>query len=117
MRMSTLVAFFAAIMLVIGGALAPAQAADLAACDPCPADCPMMAGADHAGADRPSAPSPDASACDQDLACPGAGVASLCNATADFTVLALGAADLDRLEPLAAASRPPDRNLRPPIQL
>lgn len=116
-RTSTLAAFFAAIMLVFAGAGASARAAP-AGCDPCPPDCPMMAQADgSAAAPAPQPANPSGDPCDPGLACPGAAATFLPSEAPAVVILAHGAADHDRLDPLAAPSRPPDRTLRPPIQL
>lgn len=117
-RTSTLAAFFAAIMLVFAGAGASARAAP-AGCDPCPPDCAMMAQADGSAAamDRHDPANPSGDFCDPGLACPGAGATFPPSEAPAVVILARGAADHDRLDPLAAPSRPPERNLRPPIQL
>jgi hypothetical protein len=119
-RTSTLVAFLAALMLVIGGA--PARAA-ANPCNPCPPDCPMMAQiakasgeADH-HAQVPEKSGKAENPCKSGLACQAAFAVPLIPQTAAETVLAAEAAHHDLIGTLAAPSRPPDRNLRPPIQL
>jgi hypothetical protein len=118
-RLSFIAALFAAIILVIGGA--PARAA-AAACDPCPRDCPMMAKAAKAMADHHAA-APGKSSPTDDPCRPG----PLCQAPAATAALPQVletpvhlAATGDPPRPprqLPAASRAPDRSLRPPIQL
>lgn len=95
-----------------------------AVCDPCPLDCPMMAKASNATGPtaRPSAPAHDDRSglpCKPDAAClatvsaiglPGSAPATMPVITAEPFRFA-------RVEQLPAASRPPDRSLRPPIQL
>jgi hypothetical protein len=114
-RIQVIAALFAAIMLVIAGA--PVRAA-AAPCNPCPPDCPMMqqaAAADHhdqapakGGADNP---------CKQGLPCQAVAAAPAPSQSAEIRILA-DAADVGRpARDLPAASHPPDRSLRPPIQL
>lgn len=107
-------------MLAICGA--PSRAA-AAPCDPCPPDCPMMAQmAKAAGAAGHHAQVPDKGGSSEDpckpgLACQAAFAVPLLAQTATETVLAVEAAHHDLIVTLPARSRPPDRNLRPPIQL
>jgi hypothetical protein len=117
-RLPFLAALLAAIMLVIGGG--PARAAS-EGCDPCPPDCPMMAQMATATADHHGAPAKGDKA--DDPCKPG----PLCQTTAAaIAAPALSGAPVylatvgDALRPLRqlpATSRPPDRSLRPPIQL
>jgi hypothetical protein len=119
-RTSTLIAFLAAIMLVIGGA--PARASTNP-CNPCPPDCPMMAQMAKAAAvadhhtEMPGKSGKAENPCKSGLACQAAFAVPLLLQTAAETIQATEAADHSRLGQLAAASRPPDRNLRPPILL
>lgn len=55
--------------------------------------------------------------CKPGLACQAAFAVPLLAQTATETVLAVEAAHHDLIVTLPARSRPPDRNLRPPIQL
>jgi hypothetical protein len=107
----------AAIMLVVAGAPSVATAMP---CDPCPPDCAMMkaamAQADHHGKasqqqERPESP------CKASIACPVAVVAPLLTVAAAPVWFAPQAAEQVALVQAAAPSRPPDRTLRPPIQL
>ena len=103
-------------MLVIAGA--PVRAA-ATPCNPCPPDCPMMqqtAAANHhdqapakgGGADNP---------CKQGLLCQAIAATPAPSQSVEVRVLA-SAADLGGpARELPAASHPPDRSLRPPIQL
>lgn len=114
-RIHLIAALFAAVMLVIVGA--PVRAA-ATPCNPCPPDCAMMkqtAAADHhgqapakGGADNP---------CKQGLLCQAAAATPAPSQSAEVRILA-GAADVGSpARELPAASHPPDRSLRPPIQL
>ena len=107
----------AAVMLVVAGA--PSIAAAMA-CDPCPSDCAMMKAAmvqaDHHGKapqqqERPKSP------CKASIACPTAVVAPLLTETVAPVWFAPQATEQLALIQAAAPSRPPDRTLRPPIQL
>lgn len=122
-RTPFLLALLAALMLIFGGA--PVRAA-APGCEDCPPDCPMMAQMDAAGpaADH-HAPTPTKGGdmatygCEHGLPCPpSAGVlAALPTGAAEVAAPASRIAVLRPLEQLPAASRPPDRTLRPPIQL
>lgn len=117
LKPSTLIALLAAFMLVIAGIPARASAAP---CQPCPPDCAMMQQM-AASMDQQSNPHerggfPD-NPCKPSLACQAPFAAP---APAPFAVAAVLTADVAehaRFNPLAAPSRPPDRSLRPPIQL
>jgi hypothetical protein len=112
--LSIFAAFVAAIMLVIGGT--PVRAAT-GPCDPCPPDCPMMA---QASADQPhKAPKgdPAESPCQAMVACPAAMTLPPGPPPMAIAWLTLKDAGLRPAEEQRAPSRPPDRELRPPIQL
>lgn len=120
-RANALVALLAAIMLVIAGV--PARAA-ASPCDPCPPDCPMMQQAaksmtsmDHPGG-APSKGGKSGSPCDQGMACQSA-AASVAPPSGAIVTASLTVRDTahESLDVLAMRSRPPDRSLRPPIQL
>lgn len=105
-------------MLVIGGAPAVAAAQP---CIPCPPDCAVMkdmaaAAADHQG-QAPDKGGPAADPCKQDLACQAAFATPVLAQPASTVVLTADVAEHPQFDPLAAPSRPPDRSLRPPIQL
>lgn len=115
MRLSTLVGVLAAITLVIAGAGASRASP---ACDPCPPDCPMMAGetmggahADHHG----EAPAEKPGCCDHGLRTQTS--AALPPLFAGDVEIGVAAASVrhDLIDDRAAPSRPPDRALRPPI--
>jgi hypothetical protein len=118
LRPSTFVAFLAAVMLMIGGASAQAATGP---CNPCPPDCPMMmqmarAAADHHG--RPPGKAGGAeNPCKQALACQASFAGPVLSDELVMVAAAGGAADHVGFDPLAARSHPPDRTLRPPIQL
>ena len=107
-------------MLMIGGASARAEAGP---CDPCPPDCPMMAQAAQSAAatgHHAQAPQKRGTAenpCKQALACQASFAAPVLSDGLVTVAIATGAADHVGLNPLTACSRPPDRTLRPPIQL
>jgi hypothetical protein len=115
-------AFLATIMLVIAGGSSVATAAS---CDPCPPDCSMMAPAQASAAamdDHGKAPAqgqtPQKSACLQTGLCQASSVAPLMvTATVAVLYLPQGAARHDIVSDRATPSRPPDRDLRPPILL
>lgn len=119
---SALLAFVATIMLVVAGGPAVATTA---ACDPCPPDCPMMAPATPSTAamdDHGKAPAqgetPNKSPCLQTGLCQAASVAPpMAAATVAVLYLPRGAAQHDIVSDRAAPSRPPDRELRPPVFL
>lgn len=114
-RLSVFAAMLAAIMLVIGGA--PVRAA-ADPCNPCPPDCAMMkAQAEMAQHQKAPAKAPADSPCKSMAAC-AVGFAmpvmpeSLTLAAFDPTTVRQPLRN-----ELREPSRPPDRNLRPPIQL
>jgi hypothetical protein len=117
--LSVFAAFLAAIMLVIVGA--PARAA-VSPCDPCPPDCPMMqqmaaATPDHHGQAHDKGGQAE-NPCKQGLACQGSAAPVVAPSGAlAAVVLTTEAVDHRLAVALAAPSRPPDRSLRPPIQL
>ena len=117
LRASTLVAFLAAIMLVIAGV--PSRAA-ATPCNPCPPDCAMMqqmatsaAGHDTAPANGGKADNP----CKQGLACQVSTTVTAPAQTIASVTLTAAAIEHQLGATLAAPSRTPDRSLRPPIQL
>lgn len=104
----------AAIMLVIGGT--PVRAST-GPCDPCPPDCPMMA---QASADQaPKAPEgePAESPCKAMVACVTAMALPTPPQTLAVAWLTPKNAGLRPANERRAPSRPPDRELRPPILL
>jgi hypothetical protein len=117
-RLPLVCALFAAIMLLIGGN--PARAASNG-CDPCPPDCLMMAQAAKAMSDQHGAPAHGGKAdnpCKPGLLCQATPTPASLPAASDGPVFVAVAGDLLRpLRQLPASSRPPDRSLRPPIQL
>ena len=117
-KLSHILALLAAIMLVIGGAPAVAAAQP---CDPCPPDCPMMQQMAASADNHTQAPAkggqPD-NPCKQGLACQTFATAVAAPSGSFVTFALSGDAIEHRLaDALAAPSRPPDRNLRPPILL
>lgn len=108
----------AAIMLVIAGT--PVRAAT-GPCDPCPPDCPMMAqaSADQSQQAPAKAPKGDAaeSPCQAMVACPAAIALPTPVQTLAVAWLTPKDAGLRPANQRRAPSRPPDRELRPPIQL
>jgi len=115
--LSAFAAFLAAIMLVIAGA--PARAA-ATPCNPCPPDCAMMKQMAASGGEHHKAPAKGDKGdnpCKQGLECQVA--ATMTAPSQHAATVALASADVDHQlgDPLAAPSRPPDRSLRPPIQL
>ena len=117
-RLSVLAAFMAAIMLVIGGT--PVRAAT-GPCDPCPPDCPMMAQASADQAHQPPIKTPRGDAaqspCQAMVVCPAA-IALLTPAqTLAVAWLTPEDAGLRPANEQRTPSWPPDRDLRPPIQL
>jgi hypothetical protein len=118
---SVLLAFVAAIMLVIAGGPSVAAAAT---CDSCPPECPMMAPApasaaaagDHVKAPAQGEKSPPSS-CLQTGLCQVSPVAPPAAVTAVVVHLPLSVAEHDIVSDRAAPSRPPDPHLRPPIRL
>lgn len=119
---SALLAFVATIMLVVAGGPAVATTA---ACDPCPPDCPMMASAQASAAamdDRGKAPiqgeTPQKSDCVQTALCQAATAAApLTVGTVADLYFPRSTGKHDIVSDGAAPSRPPDRDLRPPIFL
>lgn len=119
---SALLAFVATIMLMIAGGPSVATAA---ACDPCPPDCPMMAPASASATamdDHGKAPAqgetPQKSPCVQTGFCQAASVAApMVGETAAVLPLPRNALRHDLISDRVAPSRPPDRELRPPILL
>lgn len=116
---SIVLSLIAVVMLVIAGG--PAVAAPHA-CDPCPPDCPMMAelAAKAAAAHESGAPADQQSdnPCKQMAACPSSTAAAPPLLGEGFrAVFTAGSARHGWLTVLAIPSRPPDRTLRPPIQL
>jgi len=108
-------AFVAAMLLAFAGGPTLAKTA---ACDPCPPDCPMMAGASVDGAYKPS-PGPagqtEKAPCERSVLCPAAVVVAPAplapvEGQQSATLIAVRWTDSP-----PAPSRPPDRSLRPPI--
>jgi hypothetical protein len=117
LRASTLVALLAAIMLVIAGAPSRALANP---CDPCPPDCPMMKQMAASAGEQHKAPDTSGKAhnpCKQGLACQVSATMTAPAQSVATVRLTSAAVDHQLGDPLAAPSRPPDRSLRPPIQL
>ena len=113
-RLSVLVALLAAIMLVFAGA--PSRAAT-GGCDPCPPDCPMMKASADAQQHQ-KAPKVGENPCTKAMAACAAAIA-VPVAQQGEAVTWLTASEI-RQRPASEArarSRPPDRALRPPIQL
>jgi hypothetical protein len=99
-------------MLVIGGAPAFAQAA---ACDPCPPDCAMMKeAAAHHGKDQQTQGQADSS-CKATLACAAPLAPPLLAEQIAFPARAAQPVQRQFASDRWAPSRPPDRELRPPI--
>ena len=118
LKLSRFLALLAAFMLVIGGAPAVASADP---CDPCPPDCPMMKQQAASAAAHDKVPDANGKAddpCRPSLACqaPVTIATPQTNAVAEVTLTST-LVDFRFGEPLAPPSRPPDRSLRPPIQL
>ena len=118
-RWSVILAFVATIMLVIAGGPTLAVAA---ICDPCPPDCPMML-PDTAMALAPEQPDEapaddrDESPCQQTVLCPATTVVAALTTAAPLPAPLFTSNRHGWLRELPAISRPPDRSLRPPIQL
>jgi hypothetical protein len=115
-RLSALLAIFAAIMLVIGGAPTFALAAP---CDPCPPDCAMMMeaaakAAAHHGQDSQQQGQPD-TPCKATLVCATAVAPPILPEQIAFGAPVAQVVHLQILSDRSAPSRPPDRELRPPI--
>jgi hypothetical protein len=115
LRLSRILALLATIMLVIGGS--PAVAASQP-CNPCPPDCAMMKqmAADHHGKTPDKGGQPD-NPCKPGLACQASVSVTAPSVAASFAILTTTRVDHGGRDQLAASSRPPDRSLRPPIQL
>ena len=116
-QLGRMLALLATIMLVIGGAPAVAE---LQPCDPCPPDCPMMEMAAATVPDHQEAPDSGGMAdapCKQALACQPGFTATAPSQAVGELVRTAEVADHRFTNVLPAYSRPPDRNLRPPIQL
>jgi len=116
-RLSRFLALLAAIMLVIGGV--PSRAA-ASPCDPCPPDCAMMKQMPTSSGQHNNAPDTGGNAdnpCKQGLACQVSAATAAPSEMVASVTLSAGVVDHRPGEPLAAASHPPDRSLRPPIQL
>lgn len=114
-RASFLVALLAVIMLVIGGAPARASAGQ---CNPCPPDCPMMK-AQAAADQHQKAPSgnPAETPCKAMVVCPTAIAMPVLPEALALTALSPRAVRQRLVNERLAPSRPPDRELRPPISL
>lgn len=114
LRLSRILALVAAIMLVIGSA--PVVAAEQP-CDPCPPDCPMMQvslAGDHQKAPDGGKANPS---CKQDVLCQAGVTVSAEPSQMEFVPISAETVDHRLANALPARSRPPDRSLRPPIQL
>lgn len=106
----------AAIMLVIGGS--PALAASTP-CDPCPPDCAMMRAAASADqqAKAPQQQEKPSSPCKASIVCQTALAMPVLPQAVTIAWVMPHESGHPPITELAAASRPPDRALRPPIQL
>ncbi len=117
-RVRVLLGLLAAIILMIGGAPASASANP---CNPCPADCPMMAqmamAADHHDQAAGKSGKAESPPCKSTAVCQSAFAVPLLPHVAVETVLLAETTEHDLVGPLATPSRPPDPALRPPIQL
>ena len=113
-RLSVLAALVAAIMLVIGGT--PVRAST-GPCDPCPPDCPMMAQASADQSHKAPKGDPAENPCQAMVACPAAIALPTVPHALPIAWLTPKDAGLRPAEEQRAPSRPPDRDLRPPIQL
>jgi hypothetical protein len=113
-RYANLLALLAAIMLVFAGA--PSRA-ETSGCDPCPPDCPMMKASTDAQPHQ-KAPKADESPCTKAVAaCATAIALPVASQREAITWLSASEIRQDLLNEARAPSRPPDRALRPPIQL
>jgi hypothetical protein len=116
-RVTQFLAMVAAIMLMIGGVPSVAAAN---ACNPCPPDCEMMkadmAKADHHGK-APVSQDQTQKSCQASLACASPAIAPLPVQVEVAALAWASSAERPPLTQLAAPSRPPDRDLRPPIQI
>lgn len=113
-HLSVLIALLAAIMLVFAGA--PSRA-ETGGCNPCPPDCPMMKASADAQQHQ-KAPNGSENPCTKAMAACVAAIAVPVDPQGE-AVTWLTASEI-RLRPSGEArarSRPPDRALRPPIQL
>jgi hypothetical protein len=116
-RTPFLLAVLAAIMLLIGGT--PLRAAP-SACNPCPPDCPMMKHMAASSGEHHKAPDTGGKAhnpCKQGLACQISATMTAPSQMVTFVTLTANVVDHQSGGLLAVASHPPDRSLRPPIQL
>ena len=113
---SALLALVAAMLLAFAGGPSVAQTA---ACDPCPPDCPMMlpdagaAASDH-GRSAP-ADQQGKAPCQQTVLCQAAPVVAPLPAGFAFAPMSPTRALMPWTNAPETPSRPPDRNLRPPI--
>ena len=118
MKLGRIFALLAAIMLVIGGEPSVAAAK---ACDPCPPDCPMMKAAPAQNiSDHSSTPAKGGKAdnpCQQMVACQTVAASVAPSEQVSFAALSAASVTHEAFDPLRTPSRPPDRSLRPPIQL
>jgi len=117
-----LIARLLAILTVLAfPVVATAAPGRTSACDPCPPGCPMMAAASSAGtvaSPVASKPGPAKHApCTLDAACLWSGAAVVPSLLQTPVRVAAEIMQLRPRPELPAASRPPDRSLRPPIQL
>jgi len=113
---STLLAFMAAMLLVIAGGPTVAKEA---VCDPCPPDCPMMfpdAGAADHGPAKPMDQKGKAP-CEQTVVCQPAVSAAPAPVAVKMAPPLFKSAALRWTDSPEAPSRPPDRSLRPPIHI
>ena len=114
-RASFFAALLAVIMLVIGGAPAFASSEP---CNPCPPDCPMMmsqAGMDHH--DNAPKQNPAESPCKAMVVCQVAMAMPVLPGETTFATLTSKSVRQPLVNERFAMSRPPDRDLRPPISL
>lgn len=110
-RASIFIALLAAIMLVIGGTPA------LASCDPCPPDCPMMKAMASGDMKAPAHPEKSAKSCSMAALCQTVAAAPALPDEAVVVWFAPQALHHPLANTVFALSRPPDKALRPPIQL
>ena len=113
-KLSAIAALLAAIMLVIGGV--PARAAT-GPCDPCPPDCAMMQAQANAAQHQDKAPASDQSPCKAMAICQAPAALPATPLPVGLTRLAASDVRQQLVNARFAPSRPPDRALRPPIQL
>ena len=119
-RLGRLLALLATIMLVIGASPAVA-AAQAPSCNPCPPDCPMMKQrATQDASDHGSMPGKGGKAdnpCQSAVACQTAAATPAPSDAVAYVQVSAAAVTHAAFEPDHLRSRPPDRNLRPPIRL